>query len=152
MNLSQRNLTKSIRGFILLELIIVLFLITVIIGISAAFFANNLPSYKFNAAVRDISATVKQARALARIHNERQFIAINLDSKTYTLEGHGTKDIPPDVSVKVTDPVSGDVHEGEYHFIIYPTGAVEGGTIVLWNSKRSASIQIDPVVGTVVIK
>jgi type II secretory pathway pseudopilin PulG len=143
---------SCVKGFILLELIIVLFLISVIIGLSAIFFANSLPSYKFNAAVRSVSSTIKQARSLARIHNETQTVTIDLESKNYFLEGHDPKDIPPGISVKVIDPLSGEIQKGKYHFVLHPTGGIEGGTIVLWNSKRSASIQLDPVAGTVVIR
>jgi len=140
------------KGFILLELIIVLVLISVIIGLSAIFFANTLPTYKFNATVRNISTTLKQARSLARIHDERQTVTIDMESRKYTLEGHDPKDIPEGIAVKVIDPVSGEIQTGTYNFVLNPSGGIQGGTIVLWNAKRSASIQLDPVVGAVVIK
>jgi general secretion pathway protein H len=140
------------KGFVLLELIIVLVLISVIVGLATVFFANTLPSHKFNATVRNISTTIRQARSLAGIHDETQTVTIDLDSKTYNLEGHASKDIPPDISIKIIDPISGEIYNGKYNFVLYPTGNIEGGTIVLWTAKRSASIQMDPVVGTVVIK
>lgn len=140
------------RGFILLELIIVLVLITVILGLGSIFFANSLPSYKFNATVRNISSTIKHARSLARIHEEMQTVTIDMDSKKYGLEGRDPKDIPEGIAVKVIDPISGEIQTGKYHFVLYPTGGMEGGTIVLWNSKKSATIQLDPVVGTVVVR
>ena len=144
--------TQRTTGFILLELIIVLVLIAVIIGLAAIFFANSLPSYKFNATIRNISSTIKQARSLAKIHDEIQTVTIDMESKQYALEGHDPKDIPAGIAVKIIDPVSGEIQTGKYHFVLYPTGGIEGGTIVLWNAKRSVSIQLDPVVGTVVIK
>jgi type II secretory pathway pseudopilin PulG len=139
-------------GFILLELIIVLVLISVIIGLAAIFYANSLPSYKFNATIRNISSTIKQARSLAKIHDEIQTVTIDMESKKYALEGHTPKDIPEGIAVKIIDPVSGEIQTGKYHFVLYPTGGIQGGTIVLWDAKRSVSIQLDPVVGTVVIK
>lgn len=140
------------NGFVLLELIIVLFLITVILGISTVFFANVLPSNRFNATVRTLSATIRQARSLAQIHSERQAFTIDLDSKKYGIEGRSFKNIPSDISIKVIDPISGEILKGEYRFILHETGSIEGGTIVLWNSKKTVSIQGDPIVGTVVIK
>jgi len=140
------------KGFILLELIVVLFFITVIIGLTSVYFANKLPAYKFNATVRNISTTIKQARALARVHNQPQTVTIDLDAKQYALEGHGSKDIPEDVSIKIEDLWYGDIYNGKYHFVSYGTGSIEGGTIVLWNAKKTVSIQIDPIVGAVVIK
>jgi general secretion pathway protein H len=139
-------------GFILLELIIVLVLISVIVGLAAIYFANSLPSYKFNATIRNISSTIKQARSLAKIHDEIQTVTIDMESKKYALEGRTPKDIPEGIAVKIIDPVAGELHAGKYHFVLYPTGGIQGGVIVLSNAKRSVSIQLDPVVGTVVIK
>lgn len=143
---------KTERGFILLELIIVLFLIAVIFGLVAIFFANTMPSYKFNATVRNISSTIKQARLLAKIHEEIQTVTIDMEARTYALEGHDPKEIPVGIAVKVIDPIRGEIQAGKYHFVLYPSGGIEGGTVVLWNSKRSANIQLDPIVGTVLIK
>jgi type II secretory pathway pseudopilin PulG len=139
-------------GFILLELIIVLFLMSVILGLSAIFFASSLPGYRLNATVRNISTTIKQARAFAKMMNEKQVVTIDLENRQYTLEGHDPKDIPPDIAVKVVDPVEGEIIEGRYHIIVHTTGGVEGGTIVLWNARKTISIQIDPIIGTVRIQ
>jgi hypothetical protein len=143
---------KKNNGFILLELIIVLFLVTLIFGLSTIFFAHILPSNRFNATVRNISSTIRHARSLAQIYGEKQIITIDLDSKKYGLEGRGVKEIPSDVHIKIIDPLSGEIHEGKYQLVLYPAGGIEGGTIVLWNSKKTVSIQIDPIVGSAVIK
>ncbi len=143
---------KKNNGFTLLELIIVLFLITLILGISTIFFAIILPSNRFNATVRDISATIRQARTLTQTLGERQAITIDLDSKKYGIEGRGVKDIPSDIYIKVIDPLSGEIYSGKYQIVLHALGGIEGGTIVLWNNKKTVSIQMDPVVGSVVIK
>jgi type II secretory pathway pseudopilin PulG len=147
--LTKRN--KNV-GFTLLELIIVLFLVTVILGLSTLIFANALPSHRLNATVRHISATIKQARSLARIHSQTQSVTIDLDAKQYGIEGYSFKDIPSDIAIKVIDPMAGEVYEGKYYFVSYAGGNIEGGTIVLWTSKKTVSIQIDPIVGSVVIR
>lgn len=142
---------KKDKGFTLLELIMVLFLITLVVGLSAVFFANTLPSSRFNATVRDISATVRHARSLAQTLGEVQTIVIDLDSKTYGIEGRVIKDIPSDIHIKIIDPLSGEIQKGKYSFVLNAIGGAEG-TIVLWNNKRTVSIQMDPIVGIVVIK
>lgn len=140
------------NGFTLLELIIVLFLIMLILSISTVFFANTMPSNRLNATVREMSAAIKHARSLAQIAGEKQTITIDLDSKYYGIDGRMSKDIPPDITVKVIDPFSGEKLNGKYLIVFHTTGNVEGGKIVLSNNKRTVSIQIDPVVGSVVIK
>ena len=143
---------KNSNGFTLLEIIIVLFLMALILGLSTIFFANTLPSSRLNATAREISATIRHARHLALINGEKQTMTINLDSRYYGLEGIAQKNIPSGIALKVVDPLLGEVDTGEYPIIFNATGAMEGGTIVLSTEKKTVSIQLDPVVGSVVIK
>ena len=150
-NKCSRQFRKN-KGFTLLEIIIVLFLITLITGMSTIFLLNALPSNKLNATARTLSATIRQARTLAQIHNEGKTVFIDLDSRKYGIVGLGSKDIPSEISIKVTDPMSGEILKGIYQISVHSSGGVEGGTIQLWTSKKAVSIQIDPVLGAVVIK
>ena len=143
---------NNTSGFTLLEIIIVLFLITLITGMSSIFLLNALPSNKLNATARTLSATIRQARTLAQIQNEGKTVFIDLDSGKYGIKGLGSKDIPSEISIKVTDPMSGDIINGIYEISVHSGGGVQGSTIQLWTSKKSVSIQTDPVVGAVVIK
>jgi prepilin-type N-terminal cleavage/methylation domain-containing protein len=143
---------KKDSGFTLLELIIVLFLISLIMGMAGVFFANTLPSNRFNATVREIVAGIRYARSLAQVNGENETLTIDLDFKKYELLGRGEKSIPPEVNIKVVDPLSGDVTTGRYQILFPSFGGAEGGTIVLWDKKRVASISLDPVVGSVVVK
>jgi type II secretory pathway pseudopilin PulG len=143
---------KREKGFILLELIIVLFLMAIILGMSTLLFTNLLPSQKFHATVREVSATIREARSLAQIHGESQYVIIDLDAKQYGIEGRGSRDIPEDISMKIIDPFAGEILEGKYQFIFHPTGGIEGGTIVLWNSKKAVEIRTDPIGGSVIVK
>jgi len=150
-SLLLRKEPRANAGFTLLELLIVLTLVTVLVGIATVFFVNTLPASKLNATARDISSTIRNARILAQTNNERQVITIDLDSKRYGIVGRGDKEIPPDIHIKVLDPFSGEISNGTYQmrFNAYGTG---GGTVVVWNNKRSVSIQVDPVTGPVVTK
>jgi len=139
-------------GFTLLELIIVLFLIALILGLSTILFVNILPSSRLNATAREMSATIRHAKHLALINGEKQTITINLDSGSYGMEGIVHKNIPSGITIKVIDPLLGEIRNGEYTIIFSATGGIEGGTIVLSTNKKTASIQLDPVVGSVVIK
>ncbi|MBI5674265.1 MAG: prepilin-type N-terminal cleavage/methylation domain-containing protein [Nitrospirae bacterium] len=137
-------------GFTLLELIVVMLLITLILALSTAFFANTLPSSKFNAAVREMTTTIRQASHLAQSKGKMQTIVINLDSGVYGIEGRGQKDIPHGTNIKVLDALTGEVISGEYRLVFYDTGAAEGGTVVLWNEKKRVNINLDPVMGAVI--
>lgn len=130
----------------------VIFLITLILGLSTVFFANTLLSSRLNGVVREMSATIRHAKSIARTNSETQVVSINLDSMSYGIAGQGDKNIPSGINIRIIDPFSGEVHSGKYSIVFHATGGIEGGTIVLSDNRRSVSIQLDPVVGSVVIK
>jgi prepilin-type N-terminal cleavage/methylation domain-containing protein len=137
-------------GFTLIELIVVMLLITLILGLAATFFANTLPSSRFNAAVRDMTATIRQAGRLAQATGRTQKIIINLDSGAYGIEGRAEKNIPDKAHIMVLDALKGEVSSGEYSLIFHNTGAAEGGTLILWNEKKKVNINLDPIMGAVI--
>lgn len=131
---------------------IVLFLITLMLGLSSVFFANTLPAGKFHSTAREIAATIKHARSLAGIQGKDQTLLINLDTKEYGIEGLKTVTIPDGINIRIEDPVRGDIREGKYTFTFHSYGAAEGGTVILWDDKRNVTISLDPVVGSIIIK
>jgi len=140
------------RGFTLLELILVVVIIVLVLGLATLFFANTISSTKLNGLSRDISSTIKQARFLARNKGETQTLIIDLDAKTYGIEGRDAKPIPQEITAKIIDPLSGEVFRGKYSLIFHSTGGIEGGTILLTYSKKTIAIETDPVVGSIVVK
>ncbi len=140
---------RTHKGFTLLEIIIVLFLVTLIMGLSAVFFSNFLPSVKFNAAGREMTAMIRHTRSLARMNMVSQTFVIDLDNKTYGIEGLDTKHIPQESSVKVIDPFAGEITKGKYSIIFHPAGSMGGGTIILSTRKKALRIDMDPITGAV---
>ncbi|MCX8030064.1 MAG: hypothetical protein N3A59_00600 [Thermodesulfovibrionales bacterium] len=142
--------TKS--GFMLIELIIVLFLIVLIIGLSTVFIANTFPPSKFNAFVRDISSNIRYAKNLALIKGEDQFFYIDFESRKYGIKDFPEKFFPININIKIEDPFSGEVSKGTYYIFFYSMGGLSGGNILVYDNKRAVRIYLDPVVGSVVVK
>ena len=135
-------------GFTLLELVVVLFFITVITGLSTVFFSGSLPSVRIMSTAREMSATMKHAQSLARINNEKQIITIDLDTKRYGIEGYATREIPRDTQIKILDPFSGEILKGKYRLVFPVMGNAGGGVVVLWNNRKKLSIWTDPIAGS----
>ncbi len=142
----------TVKGFTLLELTIVLFLITLILGLSAIFFTGFLPTAKFEATGREVSAIIRHAQSLARLNMESQSVVIDLDNKTYGIEGATSRHIPPGALVKIIDPFSGEITYGKYSIVFNPSGVMSGATIILSQGKRMLRIEMDPITGTALVR
>jgi general secretion pathway protein H len=139
------------RGFTLLEMILVIFLITLIVGISAVVFSRSLPSQKVDATAREIMAAFRQARSSAITSGKWQVLTVEIEGRSFSIEEGGvTRKIPDDVTIRVIDPLYGEVVEGGYRFVFAPSGVTEGGTIVLSAGKKVVTLEIDPIVGAVI--
>ena len=146
---SNRHCTA---GFTLLELIVVMVLIGLILFMAGFVSINAIPSARLESTARDVSTTIKQAKALAQINGTDQTLTFNLDERLYGIEGTTPRKFPPDISVRIDDPASGQVQRGLYSMTFRVAGGVEGGTIVLWHKQKTFYIEADPVVGSVMVK
>jgi general secretion pathway protein H len=134
-------------GFTLLELMIVLFLAMLMVGMGVIAMMNRLPAARLDAAAREISALMRQARTLARIHMVKQTLLVDLDARRYGIEGKLSLKIPEEVRLRIDDPLTGEVDRGIYRMVFSSFGGIEGGAILLTAGNRSISIKPDPVMG-----
>jgi len=139
-------------GYALLEVVIVLFLITLIVGLSSFFVVDSMPGANLDAAAREVSATIRRARVLAMLNSEERRIIMDLDAKNYGMEGFGFKRIPGNVGMMALDPLHGEVKNGKYEIRFTANGSIVGGDLVLWNSKRTITVRPDPVLGSVTLR
>jgi len=141
------------KGFTLIEIIVVVLLISLIAGMSVMSFSKALPSQKLEATAREMIAGFRQARSTAVTAGRWQVLFINIEGRSFGIEGSGqTRTIPDSVSVKVIDAINGEITQGGYRFVFSPVGVAEGGTVVLSSGKKSLTLDIDPVVGVVYSK
>jgi len=137
-------------GFTLIEMLIVLFIITVILGLSGVYFSGSLASARIDSTGREVLATMRYARSMARTNHEKQILTIDLDTKRYGIEGRNSKDIPQEILIRVVDPFYGEITTGKYSMVFPASGAARSGTVRLSNNRKELSILTDPVTGSVI--
>jgi type II secretion system protein H len=140
------------RGFTLIEVIVVLTLMSLIMGLGAVYFAGNSASSKIARSVREISGAVRYGRVLAAETGSVQSMIFDLDAHSYGIEGRTTRNIPADIAIRITDGLEAETNRGKHTVYMLPSGAVQGGTIVLQKGQSTVSIHPDPIVGVAVVK
>ena len=130
----------------------VLALMSLIMGLGAVYFAGNLTSSRLAKNVRGISGTVQYGRVLAAETGMVQSIIFDLDSRFYGIEGRTARSIPADITIRMTDQFEMETTHGKHTLYLLPSGAVQGGTIVLQKGQSMAKIHPDPIVGVTVVK
>jgi prepilin-type N-terminal cleavage/methylation domain-containing protein len=143
---------KRFEGFTLLEILVVIVLMAIIAGFGVIYFAGSAGGSRTTQTARDISVAVKQGRALAVETGEEQVLLVDIDSRSFGIEGKRTKTIPSDIAVTVSDPLQGDLLRGKYTIRILPSGGVQSATIHLSKGQSKTDIYLDPVVGAKVVK
>lgn len=135
------------RGFTFIEVMIVVFLMSLITGITTIFFANTLPSTRHKATARELVATIKYARHLAFIKNEKQIINIDLDAKNYSIKGREIRTIAPEISVTVYENKvnANPVRQGKYIISYDTTAGNNWSAIELARGEKIITIKPDPI-------
>jgi len=135
------------RGFTLIEIMIVLVLMSLILGISTVFFANIMPAAKQKAAAREIVSTLRYAKKLAAIRNERQILQFDLDTGRYGIKGRGMKMIPEETALKIyeSDINADPITKGQYNITFDSTDGGHWDKISLVRRNRIIQIASDPI-------
>jgi len=139
-------------GFTLIEIMMVMVLVLIVLGISTVFFSGMLPSQNLNAAGRELSAMLRFARLLATNSGEPRTVFVDLETGRYGIQGVQPRRIPRGITVKVTDVLEGEITRGQYSILFNGSGGVPWGRITLSGGKRVLTIELDPVVGAVIIR
>ena len=144
--------TSRKGGFTLLELIVVLALVSLILGLSAFFFVGNLPSARLDTLGREMAASLRQARSLAKSSGEKKVFFADLDGGRFGIEGIGDRGLPEGVSLRIIDPDSVEFSSGSYRIVFQPDGRGGGETIILTRGRQTLQVSVNPAAGAVILK
>ena len=140
------------KGYTLIELTLVMFLIVLILSMATVFFANTLPAARLRATGREMAAMIKYAKYLARANNERQVFDIDLDSRTYAVRGRETKKISSDIVVTVIDTNLDAIRNGRFSIVFDALGGNDWQSIILNRGDKKIIVAMDPIMTAVIQK
>ncbi|WP_198243494.1 GspH/FimT family pseudopilin [methane-oxidizing endosymbiont of Gigantopelta aegis] len=142
---------RSIKGFTLLELMIVLFIVVLAVGAISINIANGNPASQIKAAARDMASALRYARGQALISRKRVWVSINLIDNSYRISDREKKFILPE-SIRLTLTLAENtVKNEEGRVVFYPDSSSSGGRIELEQGGFYQRIDINWINGNVTV-
>jgi Tfp pilus assembly protein FimT len=147
-----RETVGSTPAFTLLELILVMTLMALATGFVTLFFAGSLTRSRVATCAQEISGSMRYGRVLAAERQADEIFLVDLDSRSFGIEGRPSRALPPGMVVRVLDPLQGELAQGKYRIRLLPSGGVQGGSILVSRGSSRIVISPDPVVGVKMVK
>jgi general secretion pathway protein H len=143
----------SIRGFTLLEILVVLALIAVSLSIAAPRIGDSLETARLKATSRAIMATGRTARHLARNEQRDVVLTVNVQQRSYGLDTAPTRQIQPaSATVKIIGAKTEQTSPNETSIRFFPDGSSTGGQVSVSNEKMTFTIDFDWLTGAIAIR
>lgn len=138
---------QKLRGFSLLEVIVVLAIVGLMMGVVAANL-NEGPILR-NAA-QELATSLRHARSVAILRQRETVWAMDTSAKLYWLEGHPQKHqlsdgISPKINTATREVIS--THQANIRF--YPDGSSTGGSVELTVKGETYRINVEWISGRV---
>ena len=140
---------RTVRGFSLIELIVVIVLIAAATGLTALVINAGLPGQQLRGATREIAAQMRYTRAQAIVTGKPQLFFVNADSREWTGPNHRHGKVPSGIVIIATSARIEQPAPGIAGFRFFPDGSATGGRVVLKRDTAAWQLDIDGLTGQV---
>ena len=132
----------SSKGFTLLELILVLFVVILGFSVIGLNISSGNDATEHQSAARDMVSALRYAKGQALISHEETTVNLDLNENTYTVSGRDKVfTIPDTIALTVVTAQEELEGKGLANFRFFPDGSSSGGRIKL--ERNSVTWQID---------
>ncbi len=141
------------KGFTLLELILVMFIVVLAVGAISVNIGKGNPATTLKVVARDLASALRYARGQALITGQRGWLEINLAENYYQISGRDKRyafSDQIDVTLTIAEQNYNNEDSGRIEF--YPDGSSSGGRIDLELAGFSRRIDINWLNGKVTIE
>ena len=140
---------RSARGFSLIEIVAVIFLIALAIGAVSISFSKSMNGAKVQAATRDLIAALRYTRGQAIVKGKESTFDLDLANNSYRAPGRASVQLPKNMRLtlftadrEITSETSGSIR-------FFPDGASTGGHISVLMERVEWRIDVDWLTGAV---
>ena len=148
----MKGASISIKGFTLLEMLIVLVIMSLLMTLVPPLFSNVLPSLRLKTVVNDFSQDLSYIRDVAILKGKRTLVVVDPETGFYTSEekDHGKQQLlPSDIKITTSHIGLRDAEDKNPVIAFFADGSSSGGIITLSRGDRAYSIVVDWITGSV---
>jgi len=143
-----RDLT-SVRGFTLLEMIVVLVIISVTMAVVIPRVGSNWKQIEDSDFLQGFTETIKRTRLFAMNCGHPISFRLNGATRVYGFENPPRRPIPLNAEVR-SENLQQDPETGDFLIVFHPDGSLFGNDFeVIFDHERTYHISIHPLFGTV---
>lgn len=140
------------RGFTLVELLVVLALMGLALTVASPLIANALPGTEMRASARDVATGLRYARSLAITTNTDVTFDVDVEARRFAVsQGRRNGSFPKDAEIVLTTARSELFGNGAGSIRFFPDGTSTGGGVEIVRENRRFLITVDWLTGRVVI-
>jgi len=141
---------QGCKGFTLLELVVVLFVVVLGFSVIGLNLSSGNDSTEIKAAARDIVSALRYARGQALMTHEEATVALDLSDNSYTVSGRDKLyHIPEAIDVTVVTAQTELTGEGTASIRFFADGSSTGGRVTLERGNASWKIDINWLTGQI---
>lgn len=147
-----RHPASPVRGFTLVELLVVMLIITVVIALVIPQVGSGWKQLQDSDFLQQFTGAIQRARLLAMNTGLPVSFRLNGTTRLYGSENPPTHPIPLNVEI-FAKHLDQDPNTGDFIITFYPDGSLVGDNLqVVFNHQRTYDILINPLFGTVSVK
>ena len=141
----------SVRGFTLLELVVVLIVLALVAVVATPPLIGRLGSVQVQMAAREVAAALRQTRSDAIGANIDLAFAVDTAARTYAIEGRPPRRLPAELAVSLFASESERLGRTAGAIRFFPDGSSTGGEIALAGAGSTFIVRVDWLTGQIQI-
>lgn len=141
---------RAVRGFTLVELLVVFAIVALIVGLVPLAFGRLLESAQYRDTVRAVLIDMRAARHQAQSQGREARFAVHLAERRFGIEGGTQHEVPEPLALRATMAAQESGSDGSMAIRFLPRGGASGGSVdVLRPSGDGVRLRVDWFTGRV---
>ena len=132
----------QVRGFTLVEIMVVMVIIALVLGLVATSMSRSISGAEARAASRKLVASLRYTRARAIIDKQEHVFQVDTENRSYQAPGRKQINLPEGVDVTITTARSEVTSESVSGIRFFPDGGSTGGHIELLVNGREYRVNV----------